>query len=102
MLRAASGRRPFHRNVPSVQHTKRCQLQAHEFVDTDSAPIISDEKIERTTERSHAAREPRLEVVLGGGLMHSLARNRLDDGNQILDAMTELIRDEAQVLIFLA
>jgi hypothetical protein len=34
--------------------------------------------------------------------MHSLARNRLDDGNQILDAMTELIRDEAQVLIFLA
>jgi len=66
------------------------------------APIISDEKIERTTERSHAAREPRLEVVLGGGLMHSLARNRLDDGNQILDAMTELIRDEAQVLIFLA
>src|SRR4026207_31161 len=33
--------------------------------------------------------------------MHGLARNRLDDGDQVLDAMTELARGRAQLLILL-
>jgi hypothetical protein len=41
----------------------RRQLQAHEIVDTRSVPIIVNKKIEGTTERSHAAREPSLEIV---------------------------------------
>ena len=33
--------------------------------------------------------------------MHGLARNRLNDGDQVLHAMTELARDRAQLLILL-
>ena len=98
MLRAATGSRPSGGPLTEICTPSRRpngQLQAHEFVDARSVPIIDDEKIEGTTKGSKATREPRLEIVLGGGLMHGLARDRLNDGNQVLDAMAELIRDDA-------
>jgi hypothetical protein len=90
-VRIEAKRRSVDRNLHPIQHTKSGQLQAHEIVDTRSAPMIGDEKIEGITERSKAAREPRLEIHFGGGLMHGLARDRLNDGDQILDAMAESV-----------
>jgi hypothetical protein len=79
-----------------IDPTKKRELQAHEIGDTRSAPIIVDEKIKGATERSHAAREPHLEIALARGLLHGLARNRLNEGDQVLDAMTELAISSAR------
>jgi hypothetical protein len=65
-----------------------------------SVPIIGDEKIERTTKRFKAAREPGVKIILGCGLAHGLARDRLNDADHVLDAMAQFICDDAQPCIF--
>ena len=48
-VRIEAKRRSIDRNLHPIQKTKRGQLQAHEFVDASSVPIIGDEKIEGVT-----------------------------------------------------
>ena len=57
----------------------------------------------RSRERLNAPRRPENRASKSSlvvDLVHGLARNRLNDGDQVLHAMTELIRDGAQLLIF--
>jgi hypothetical protein len=64
-VRIEDKRGSIERKLHPIQHTKRRQLRAHEFADVHSAPMIGDEKIEGTTKRSKAAREPRFGIVPG-------------------------------------